>query len=300
MRWESHPFLSNITTFTDFDVQQIINILQQQKDVDTQLESILNAVEISTDGRRSKKEYECAVERAGLLKMQGLESLDTEEEKEPNMRRSVEAVLKRIEASSCPQSSLSTSTTLIFCDPKSSLVGTHADSASAVIESGARAFLLCRFTVRGESSFAAGLRRVDCILERSTNAVMISFYNFMGITTRTINQRYKIVEEECPYSSRPDSHFAVNSLPALRSRRDFTMRPSDNQIFGKFQKTKCSIPRERLKLSSSIMGKRMLRLVARSFDAFPQQLNANIEFCTSNRTYSLERIALHSCRQKPY
>jgi hypothetical protein len=73
-------------SFTDSDVQHTINILQQQEDIDTQLENIRNAIGISTDGWTSKEEYEGAVGRAELIKKQGLESLDTEEEKEMTLK----------------------------------------------------------------------------------------------------------------------------------------------------------------------------------------------------------------------
>lgn len=68
-------------SFTEADVQKTIGILGQQEDIDTQLGDIRDAIGISIDGWTHNEEYGSAVERARLIKKQGLESLDTEEEK---------------------------------------------------------------------------------------------------------------------------------------------------------------------------------------------------------------------------
>ena len=73
-------------SFSEPDVQHTIDILQQQEEIDTQLENIRNAIGINTDGWTSKEEYEGAVERARLIKKQGLESLDTDDEKEMTLK----------------------------------------------------------------------------------------------------------------------------------------------------------------------------------------------------------------------
>ena len=72
--------------FTEPDVQHTINVLQQQEDTDTQLENIQNAIGINADGWTPNEEYEGAVERAKLIKKQGLDSLDTEKEKEMTLK----------------------------------------------------------------------------------------------------------------------------------------------------------------------------------------------------------------------
>lgn len=69
-------------SFTEPEAQNTINILLQQEETDAQLENIQNTIGINADGWTSNEEYEDAVERAKLVKKQGLESLDTQEEKE--------------------------------------------------------------------------------------------------------------------------------------------------------------------------------------------------------------------------
>ncbi|EXJ82365.1 hypothetical protein A1O3_06178 [Capronia epimyces CBS 606.96] len=73
-------------SFSELDVQHTLAILQQQEDTDTQLEKIQNAIGINADGWTSNEEYEGVVARAKLIRKQGLESLDTEEEKEMTSR----------------------------------------------------------------------------------------------------------------------------------------------------------------------------------------------------------------------
>lgn len=73
-------------SFTEFDVHRTIMVLQQQEDTDTQLENIQNAIGISADGWTPNEEYEGTLERARLIKNQGVESLDTEEEKEMTLK----------------------------------------------------------------------------------------------------------------------------------------------------------------------------------------------------------------------
>lgn len=72
--------------FTEPDVHRTINILQQQEDIDTQLDNIRSTIGIGTDGWTSKEEYRGAVERARLIKTQGVDGLDTEEEKEMTLK----------------------------------------------------------------------------------------------------------------------------------------------------------------------------------------------------------------------
>ncbi|KAH0842096.1 phosphotransferase family protein [Fonsecaea pedrosoi] len=73
-------------SFTELDIQRTIDILLQQEDIDTQLEKIQNAIGINADGWTSNEEYEEAVGRAKLIKMQALASLDSEEEKEMTLK----------------------------------------------------------------------------------------------------------------------------------------------------------------------------------------------------------------------
>ena len=68
-------------TFTKSDVQHTIEVLEQQEDTDMQLEHIQNAIGINADGWVPSEQYEGAVERARLIKKQGLDSLDTEDER---------------------------------------------------------------------------------------------------------------------------------------------------------------------------------------------------------------------------
>ncbi|KAK6365426.1 hypothetical protein LTR64_008795 [Lithohypha guttulata] len=73
-------------SFTEADVQKTIGILGQQEDTDTQLSDVRDAIGITVDGWTSNEEYDNAVEHARLIKRQGLESLDTEEEKEMTLK----------------------------------------------------------------------------------------------------------------------------------------------------------------------------------------------------------------------
>jgi len=71
-----------ISLTTEPEAQNTINILLLQEETDAQLENIQNTIGINADGWTSNEEYEDAVERAKLVKKLGLESLDTQEEKE--------------------------------------------------------------------------------------------------------------------------------------------------------------------------------------------------------------------------
>ncbi|RMZ75960.1 hypothetical protein DV737_g5059, partial [Chaetothyriales sp. CBS 132003] len=67
--------------FAEADVQHTLNTLQQQEDTDTQLEQAQNVIGVSTDGWTPNDVCEGAVEQARDIKTQGINSLDTEEEK---------------------------------------------------------------------------------------------------------------------------------------------------------------------------------------------------------------------------
>lgn len=69
-------------SYTEVDVQKTIDVLRQQEDIDTQLGDIRDAIGINVDGWTPNEEYSNAVERARLIKMQALESLDADEERE--------------------------------------------------------------------------------------------------------------------------------------------------------------------------------------------------------------------------
>ena len=73
-------------SFTECDTHRTTMVLQQQEDTDTQLETVQNAIGVSADGWTSNEEYEGALEWARILKKQGVESLDTEEEKELTLK----------------------------------------------------------------------------------------------------------------------------------------------------------------------------------------------------------------------
>ncbi|RMZ77403.1 hypothetical protein DV738_g4429, partial [Chaetothyriales sp. CBS 135597] len=68
-------------SFAESDVRYTIDMLQEQEETDTQLESVRNAIRINTEGWTPKEEYDGAVERETLIKGKYLEYLDTDEER---------------------------------------------------------------------------------------------------------------------------------------------------------------------------------------------------------------------------
>ena len=69
-------------SFTETDIHDTLTILEDQEETDTQLENVRNAIGVTADGWTSNEEYEGTLVRAKLMKEQGVEGLDTEEEKE--------------------------------------------------------------------------------------------------------------------------------------------------------------------------------------------------------------------------
>lgn len=68
------------------DVQDTLHVLSQQEEMDDQLKNLRDIIGVTAEGWTSNEEYLGALERARMIKIQGIESLDTQEEKDLTMK----------------------------------------------------------------------------------------------------------------------------------------------------------------------------------------------------------------------